>query len=148
MRSNTKSMLAIFIAALQQSQREKLNSVPDVQKAEAQRKAEGSTCQGKGGKHQQTCLGRRLPGSSRRDWPGSALAASPPHPGHRTHSAQRESETQGEHHPPGWGIMTTGGAQQAPLRRARLLLYPSLKVTSCVTLDKLLNHSDPQLHHR
>lgn len=111
-------------------------------------KVEGCMRRGRGGERQQTCLERRLLESSRRDWPASALAASPPHPGHRTHSAQRESETQGEHHAPGWdGLVTTGGAQQAGLHRARLLLYPSLKTTSCVTLGKLLNHSDPQLHH-
>lgn len=57
--------------------------------------------EGRGGECQQTCLGRRLLGSSRRDWPGSELAASPPHPEHQTHSAQRESESRGEHRPPG-----------------------------------------------
>ena len=65
------------------------------------------TVWGEGGEEcQQTCWGRRLLGSSRRDWPGSELAASPPHPGHQTHSARRESEPQGEHHPLGWSLMS------------------------------------------
>lgn len=91
-------MLAIFIAALQQSKTEKRNSVPHEWKAEAHR---GTVHCGRwgagrtGGRGcQQTCLGRRLLGSSHRDWPGSELAASPPHPGYQTHSAQKESEPQ------------------------------------------------------
>lgn len=68
----------------------------------AERQRWKSAHQGTGRKCQPTCLGRRLLGSSRRDWPGSELAASPPHPGRQTHSAQREPEPQVEHRPLGW----------------------------------------------
>lgn len=146
MRSNTKSMLAIFIAALQQSKTEERNSVPDIWKAEAQRKKRNSTCQGRGGWCQQTYLERRLLGSSRKDWPGSELAASPPHPGHQTHSAQRESEPQGKHHPPGWdkGLKSLWSPTHSPLK-SQAPLCPSSEMTRCVTPDKMLNYSDPQL---